>query len=312
MIIKYLTALFVSALMPFAACQAQAVRMEKLLTPEIGGIKQFIDIKTDDTSKPVLLFLSGGPGSSMIRNADTFTQLLKTRFTIVQWDQRDAGKTLQLNSSPVPPSVEQMQDDTLQVVNLLRKEFRQQKIYLLGSSWGNVLGFHVVKQHPELLHAYFAVNPVVSQRASELELLDTLKVHFKDNAAASNELASVNPAFQSDEDLFYVRKWLFYKDGMAAAGTEEFKKMFMLWSASWSPVWKTVMTIDLRDSLRQADCPVYFFVGKNDIQTSASITKAYFDELQAPKKNLFLFERSGHQIHKDEPEKLQQAIISTL
>jgi pimeloyl-ACP methyl ester carboxylesterase len=312
MIRKYLTALFVSALMPFAACQAQAAPMEKSLTPEIGGIRQFIDIKTDDTSKPVLLFLSGGPGSSMIRNADAFTQLLKTRFTIVQWDQRDAGKTLQLNPSPVPPSVAQMQDDTLQVVNLLRKEFGQRKIYLLGSSWGNVLGFHVVKQHPELLHAYFAVNPVVSQRASELELLDTLKAHFKDHAAASNELASVNPAFQSDEDLFYVRKWLFYKDGMAAAGTEEFKKMFMQWSASWSPVWKTVMTIDLRDSLRKADCPVYFFVGKNDIQTSASITRAYFDELRAPKKDLFLFERSGHQIHKDEPEKLQQTIISTL
>lgn len=312
MIRKYLTALFVSALMPFAACQAQAAPMEKSLTPEIGGIRQFIDIKTDDTSKPVLLFLSGGPGSSMIRNADAFTQLLKTRFTIVQWDQRDAGKTLQLNPSPVPPSVAQMQDDTLQVVNLLRKEFGQQKIYLLGSSWGNVLGFHVVKQHPELLHAYFAVNPVVSQRASELELLDTLTAHFKDNAAASNELASVNPAFQSDEDLFYVRKWLFYKDGMAAAGTEEFKKMFMQWSASWSPVWKTVMTIDLRDSLRKVDCPVYFFVGKNDIQTSASITRAYFDELQAPKKDLFLFERSGHQIHKDEPEKLQQAILGTL
>lgn len=312
MIKKYLTALFMSALMPFAACQAQAAPMEKSLTPEIGGIKQFIDIKTDDTSKPVLLFLSGGPGSSMIRNADAFTQLLKTRFTIVQWDQRDAGKTLQLNPSPLPASVAQMQDDTLQVVNLLRKEFKQQKIYLLGSSWGNVLGFHVVKQHPELLHAYFAVNPVVSQRASELELLDTLKTHFKDNAAASNELASVNPAFQSDEDLFYVRKWLFYKDGMAAAGTEEFKKMFMQWSASWSPVWKSVMTIDLRDSLPKADCPVYFFVGKNDIQTSASITKAYFDELRAPKKNLFLFEHSGHQIHKDEPEKLQQTIISTL
>lgn len=309
---KYLTALFVSALMPFAACQAQAAPMEKSLTPEIGGIKQFIDIKTDDTSKPVLLFLSGGPGSSMIKNAEAFTGLLKTRFTIVQWDQRDAGKTLQLNPSPVPPSVAQMQDDTLQVVNLLRKEFKQQKIYLLGSSWGNVLGFHVVKQHPELLHAYFAVNPVVSQLASERELLATLKNHFKDDPAASGELARVDTKFGSDEDLFYIRKWLFYKDGMEYATSDDFRKMFFEWTKTWSPVWTQVMTIDLRDSLRQADCPVYFFVGKNDIQTSASITGAYFDELQAPKKKLFLFERSGHQIHKDEPEKLQQTIISTL
>ena len=312
MIKKYLIALFVSALMPFATCQAQAVPMEKSLTPEIGGIRQFIDIKTDDTSKPVLLFLSGGPGSSMIRNADAFTRLLKTRFTIVQWDQRDAGKTLQLNPSPVPPSVEQMQDDTLQVVNLLRKEFRQQKIYLLGSSWGNVLGFHVVKQHPELLHAYFAVNPVVSQLASERELLATLKMHFKDNPTASGELARVDTTFSSDDDLFYIRKWLFYKDGMDYAASDEFKKMFFEWTKTWSPVWTKVMTIDLRDSLRKADCPVYFFVGKNDIQTSASITQTYFNELQAPKKNLFLFERSGHQIHKDEPEKLQQTIISIL
>ena len=312
MIRKYLTALFVSALMPFAACQAQAAPMEKSLTPEIGGIKQFIDIKTDDTSKPVLLFLSGGPGSSMINNADAFTRLLKTRFTIVQWDQRDAGKTLQLNPSPVPPSVEQMQVDTLQVVNLLRTEFKQQKIYLLGSSWGNVLGFQVVKQHPELLHAYFAVNPVVSQLASERELLATLKNHFKDNAVASGELARVDTKFGSDDDLFYIRKWLFYKDGMEYATSDDFRKMFFEWTKTWSPVWTKVMTIDLRDSLAKADCPVYFFVGKNDIQTSASITKAYFDELQAPKKNLFLFERSGHQIHKDEPEKLQQTIISTL
>ena len=226
--------------MPFLACQAHTVEaapasssaanLETSFTPEIGGIKQFIEIKTDDASKPVLLFLSGGPGSSMIRNADAFTAILKSRFTIVQWDQRDAGKTLQLNPSPVPPSVELMQEDTLQVITFLRRQLKQQKIYLLGSSWGNVLGFHIVKQHPELLHAYFAVNPVVSQRASELELLGTLKEHFRDNPAASQELASVNPAFQSDEDLFYVRKWLFYKDGMAAAGTQEFKKMFMQWS----------------------------------------------------------------------------------
>ena len=307
--------------MPFSACSAQAVpgtvsnnpRAETTtaLTPEIGGIKQFVEIKTDDASKPILLFLSGGPGSSMIKNADAFTSILKSKFTIVQWDQRDAGKTLQLNPSPVPPSVEQMQDDTLQVIEFLRTQYQQEKIYLLGSSWGNVLGFHVVKTHPEWLHAYFAVNPVVSQLASERELLDTLKNHFRDNAAASKDLSTVDTAFHSDADLFYIRKWLFYKDGMAQATSDEFKTMFMQWSASWSPVWRKVMTLDLRRSLTKVDVPVYLFVGKNDIQTSARITTEYFNELQAPRKDLFLFEKSGHQIHKDEPEKLQQIIIRT-
>lgn len=322
MLKNMMLAVLLSCLIPFHACQAQALaqqtpdklqdEMTRSLTPDIGGIKQFIEIKTDDLRKPVLLFLSGGPGSSMLNNATAFTRILKTRFTIAQWDQRDAGKTLKLNPSPGQPTVEQMESDTLQVIEFVRKELKQEKIYLLGSSWGNVLGFHAVKQHPEWLHAYFAVNPVVSQLASEQALLATLKTHFKDDAVASKELAGIDPALDTDDDLYYLRKWLFHKEGKDFATSKEFRDMFFQWAKTWSPVWKTVMTIDLRKSLATAACPVYFFVGKNDIQTSASITQEYFSALQAPKKALFLFEHSGHQIHHDEPEKFQHTIIGIL
>ncbi|GAB3333113.1 alpha/beta hydrolase [Marivirga atlantica] len=292
--------------------QNNSVKIDTLLTPEIGGMKQVVEIKTDDLNKPILLFLSGGPGSSMINTADNFTNSLKNKFTIVQWDQRDAGKTLELNPSPTQPSVEQMKKDTYQVIRFLIKELKQEKIYLLGSSWGNVLGFYIVENHPELLHAYFAVNPVISQLASEMELLKILKVHFKDNPIASKELASVNIPFKIDEDLFYLRKWLFYKDGKEYVTTDAFKKGFLKWSETWSPAWNEVMNIDLPRTLKEVHCPIYFFVGKNDIQTSTEITEKYFEELKAPKKDLFLFEKSGHQIHQDEPEKFQNTIIKTL
>ncbi len=289
-----------------------SVKIDTLLTPEIGGIKQVVEIKTNDSNKPVLLFLSGGPGSSMMNTADSYTNILKNKFTIVQWDQRDAGKTLKLNFSPTQPSVEQMKNDTYQVISFLVKELKQEKIYLLGSSWGNVLGFYIVKNHPELLHSYFAVNPVISQLASEKELLKTLKIHFKENSLASKELASVNIPFKIDEDLFYIRKWLFYKDGKEYVTNDDFKNGFLQWSETWLPVWNEVMNIDLPKTLKEVDCPVYFFVGKNDIQTSTEITEEYFEELKAPKKDLFLFENSGHQIHQDEPDKLQNTIIKTL
>ncbi len=287
-------------------------KIDTLLTPEIGGIKQAIEIKTDDSGRPILLFLSGGPGSSMMNNADSFTNNLKNKFTIVQWDQRDAGKTLKLNPSPIQPSVEQMERDTYQVINFLKKELNQDKIYLLGSSWGNVLGFHIVRNHPELLHGYFAVNPVISQLASEKDLLKALKTHFKENSVATKELASINIPFKIDEDLFYLRKWLFYKDGKEFVTTNDFKNGFLQWSKTWSPVWNDVMKIDLPKTLKKVDCPIYFFVGKNDIQTSTKITKKYFEKLKAPKKGLFLFETSGHQIHKDEPEKFQNTITQIL
>ncbi|NVE01192.1 alpha/beta hydrolase [Massilia sp. BJB1822] len=307
---------------PFFGCKAQnikepeaknlSIEIDELLTPEIGGIKQFVQIKTNDASKPVLLFLSGGPGSSLMGNAESFTGALKDKFTIVQWDQRDAGKTLKLNPSPVQPSVGQMQEDTLQVVEFVRKRLHQQKIYLLGSSWGNVLGFHIVKNHPELLHAYFASNPVVSQLASEKEALEILKTHFQDNALASKELASVNIPFKTDEDLFYLRKWIFYKDGKKNVTSDGFRTGFLQWSKTWSPVWNEVMSTDLPKTLKKVDCPIYFFVGKNDIQTSTRITQEYFAKLQAPKKGLFVFEHSGHQIHHDESGKFQTTIVQIL
>lgn len=318
------TSLFVllSILFQFYACKAQnkkepqseniSHKIDTILTPEIGGIKQVLEIKTDDSNKPVLLFLSGGPGSSMMPAADNFTNILKNKFTIVQWDQRNAGKTLALNPSPNQPSVEQMELDTYQVILFLTKKLNKKKIYLLGSSWGNVLGFYVVEHHPELLHSYFAVNPVVSQLASEKELLGILKIHFKENSLASKELASVNIPFKKDEDLFYIRKWLFYKEGKKYVTSDEFKNGFLKWSETWSPVWNEVMNIDLPKTLKKVNCPIYFFVGKNDIQTSTEITQNYFNDLKAPRKDLFIFENSGHQIHKDEPEKLQNAIIQTL
>ena len=322
MIKKSLLLVLLTILLPLYGSYAQIkielnsenilVKIDTLLTPEIGGIKQVIEIKTDDFNKPILLFLSGGPGSSMMKNADTFTSILKNKFTIVQWDQRDAGKTLKLNPSPSKLSVKQMQEDTYQVINFLIKELRQEKIYLLGSSWGNVLGFYIVKNHPELLHCYFAVNPVISQLASEKALLKNLKIHFKENALANKELASVNIPFKKDEDLFYIRKWLFYKEGKEFATSDDFKKGFLQWSKTWSPVWNEVMNIDLQKTLKEIEIPIYFFVGKNDIQTSTKITKKYFEKLKAPKKDLFLFENSGHQIHQDEPEKFQNTVMQIL
>ncbi|SHM13855.1 Pimeloyl-ACP methyl ester carboxylesterase [Chryseobacterium carnipullorum] len=307
------TNLFIFLLLSvFSLAQVQKIKIDTIITPEIGGIKQAIEIKTDDSGKPILLFLSGGPGSSMMKNADSFTGILKNKFTIVQWDQRDAGKTLELNPSPVQPSVDLMGKDTYEVIQILRKQLKQKKIYLLGSSWGNALGFYIVRNHPELLHAYFAVNPVISQLTSEKELLTILKVHFKEDAVATRELGSVHIPFTNDEDLFYLRKWLFYKDGKKYVTGDDFKKGFLQWSKTWSPAWKEVMKIDLPKTLKKVECPIYFFVGKNDVQTSTVITKGYFEQVKAPKKDLFLFENSGHQIHKDEPELFQNRIIKTL
>lgn len=288
------------------------VKIDTILTVEIGGIKQFVEIKTDDSTRPVLLFLSGGPGGSMMNSASKYTNKLKDKFTIVQWDQRGAGKTLELYPSPIQPSVGQMENDTYEVIQFISKKLKKKKIYLAGCSWGNILGFYIVEKHPEVLHSYLAINPVVSQMASEKLLLIRLKEVYKNNEIALKELSIVKIPFERAEDLFFIRKWLFDMDGKDYAIKDNFKDFFLEWTKTWFPVWQEVMNINLPKTLIEVKCPVYFFVGKDDIQTSTKITKEYFEKLKTPKKDLYLFEYSKHSIQESEPEKFQNIIIENI
>jgi pimeloyl-ACP methyl ester carboxylesterase len=288
------------------------ITIDTVFTPEIGGIKQAIEIKTDNSEKPVLLFLSGGPGSSMINTAAGFTDKLKDKFTIVQWDQRDAGKTLKLNPSPNKPTIVQMQNDTFEVVQFVTKKLNKKKIYLAGSSFGNVLGFYIAQKHPKLLHAYLAMNPVINSLESEKLSLEKLKDVHKDNKTAVEELSVVKIPFEKAEDLFYIRKWLFVTDGNKGATSDGFKKGFLQWSETWFPAIQEIMQMNLQKSLKKVKCPIYFFVGKDDIQTSTKITEEYFNKLKAPKKELYLFEKSAHSVHKTEPEKFQNIVIEEI
>jgi pimeloyl-ACP methyl ester carboxylesterase len=114
----------------------------------IGGIKQFVSIKGKDNSKPLLLFLHGGPGNSVIGYAERFTRKLQENFIVVQWDQRESGKTRTLNKSPEPLTVALFEKDTREMVTTLLQRFHQPKLYLAGHSWGTVLGFYMAKNYP--------------------------------------------------------------------------------------------------------------------------------------------------------------------
>jgi pimeloyl-ACP methyl ester carboxylesterase len=288
------------------------IKIDAVFTPEIGGIKQAIEIKTDNSEKPVLLFLSGGPGSSMMNTAAGFTDKLKDKFTIVQWDQRDAGKTLKLNPSPNKPTIAQMQNDTYEVIQFVAKKLNKKKIYLAGSSFGNVLGFYIAQKHPELLHAYLAMNPVINSLESEKLSLEKLRDVHKGDKTAIEELLAVKIPFEKAEDLFYIRKWLFVMDGNKGATSDGFKKGFLQWSETWFSAIQEIMQMNLQKSLKKVKCPIYFFVGRDDIQTSTKITEEYFNKLKAPKKELYMFEKSAHSVHKTEAEKFQNIIIEKI
>ena len=144
--------------------------IEVLEPVTIGGIQQWIEIRGESVKNPILLFIHGGPGSASIPIARGFQGPWEKYFTVVQWDQRGAGKTYSQNSKEVQRAtmnMERMQEDTLEVVNYLRRRFQRDKIFVLGHSWGSVLGLQLAHYHPDLLYAYVGVGQATSAWKNE-------------------------------------------------------------------------------------------------------------------------------------------------
>jgi pimeloyl-ACP methyl ester carboxylesterase len=277
----------------------------------IGGIKQFITVKTKDSSKPLLLFLHGGPGGSVLGYADKFTNKLQEHFVVVQWDQRETGKTLALNASSQPLTLALFKNDTHALIDSLLRRFKKPKLYLAAHSWGTVLGFYIADQYPELLYAYLPISPVINQLESERIILDIMKVNASKerNADEIKELADIRIPFENGMQLYYHRKWLLHFNHNLS-GAKKFTKDFALtWASTWLPVWTEASKLNLNESIPSLKCPVYFFIGRKDYQTNFKICESYYQKLNAPKKEIFWFENTGHSIPAGEPAQLQSIII---
>lgn len=280
----------------------------------VGGIKQVVKIEGADRSKPLFLFITGGPGSEGIYDENkAYLGELKKYFTVVAWDQRNCGQTLKLNPSPVKLTVALFENDTQELVLALLKQFHQQKLFLMGWSWGTVLGFYMADKHPGQLYAYMTVSPAVNQWESERIALNELKQKAKaqKNKKAITELEKVKIPFKNGEQNYYDRKWLSLLNGEDIGDTTEFKKYFTE-NGEMIALFKEANFINLTASLPKVNCPVYFFVGRNDHQTNYAISEKYYKQLIAPKKDLFWFEKSGHLIPVTEPRLMQEVVIKKI
>ena len=287
-----------------ASCFATVDRKEAV---EVGGIKQWINIKGISDQHPILLFLHGGPGNSAMSYSYKFTNELQKHFLVVQWDQRETGKTKELNPSTKPLSLALMEADVVELINYLRKHFSKNKIYLMGHSWGGFLALRMAALHPELLEACFALSPMVNQLESERLSLAWMmdKAKMQRNQKAVDELSRVRVPFENGEQIYFHRNWLAYFSGSKALS----KPYVEAWAAKWLALFNEASMMNFLVEAPEIRCPIYFFVGRKDYQTHFSLAEQYFLIVKAEKKELFWFKNSGHNLNLTEPKKLQEIVI---
>jgi pimeloyl-ACP methyl ester carboxylesterase len=309
--------------------------VERLEKVRIGGIDQWVSIRGNDRRNPVLLMLHGGPGWVAMPTSWYFQRGWEEYFTVVQWDQRGAGKTYGANDPKViAPTMTRprMVADTEEMVAWLRTEFGKDRIFVLGHSWGSYLGLELAQRRPEWLHAYIGIGQITNGPESERRgWAWTLEQARRDgNAEAEAELLALAPYASGHApvalaDLFKQRKWLNYYGGMVhnrKGGGAEAAAITLspeYTDADVAGVWKAndfstqkllseVLTVDM-GAVRQLRTPVFLLLGRHDHNVSSALGATWFQALQAPRKELVWFEQSAHEVMIEEPGKTLLTLV---
>jgi pimeloyl-ACP methyl ester carboxylesterase len=301
----------------------------------IGGIDQWLSIRGRDRRNPILLFLHGGPAAVTMPASYTFQSPWEDFFTVVQWDQRGAGKTYAANTEQqMSPgmTIEGMTDDAAQVVQYLRQHYGKQKIFLLGHSWGTVLGTRLARQHPDWFHAYIGVGQVVNVRRNE-EIGFAFALHAAKadhNPQAVRELEALMPypgtvpmtlqriGTRSRWETYYGglthgrKDFSYYADAEGLSPDYDQAELDAIGKGSvytLNHLLQPLLGVDL-DDMTDFGCPVLLFVGQHDYTTSHELAEQWFERIQAPSKHLVLFADSAHMVMQEQPGRFLMHLVT--
>lgn len=321
-----------------AVRQQQQARALTLKTPnkieegqfvQTGALAEWVQIRGENCDNPVLLILHGGPGIAF----SVFTPIFRAwehDFTLVQWDQPGAGKTASRNgrAGNHALTIEGMVQDGIEVAEWVLHHLNQRKLILFAASWGTVLGTLMVKRRPDLFWAYVTVGLFVDGKQSEAlgydlaleraqQLLDdeTLKA-----------LQSIGPPPYADLKTIKIERRAMGKVGVETFPTTRdllcaaflspgyaLKDGYAWVRGAQSSVAKllgSMMAYDARQLGTTFEMPLFFFQGALDLYTPTKAVSEYIATLEAPHKELLVWEQEGHLTFLSNPELVRKDLVA--
>jgi pimeloyl-ACP methyl ester carboxylesterase len=81
---------------------------------------------------------------------------------------------------------------------------------------------------------------------------------------------------------------------------------------TFNDIYPQLQDMDFRLDATRLDLPVYIIQGRNDMNNPSPIPEEYFQRLEAPRKQLFIFEQSGHGMIWEEAELFHNIMVNTV
>jgi pimeloyl-ACP methyl ester carboxylesterase len=294
-----------------------------------GGEELYIKVRGQNFDNPVLLFLHGGPGE--LTGPLSFQAYagpeLEKHFIVGYLHQRNTCKS---PSVPVATlTVGQFIKDVHNVVEFLREKFDRDKIFLLGHSFGGILGYMYLLEYEDNNHiekfvsaggAFDAVSLEENGYKTALELAKKTN-----NQQALERLNTLGPPpYEKFEEGMVWRMLIMtmlneMNDGitknfqmskvMSITGIKKIdpewqKKMMVIANAMWSEL----NTIDLEDEVKKINTPILIIAGAKDIMVPFSLMEKGYQNLSG-EKEYFILEKSNHMMFIDEPDLFVSKVI---
>ena len=305
----------------------------------VSGTRQWVLIRTENVANPVVLFVHGGPGTSQLTLMRKNTRPLEKHFTVVNWDQRRAGKSFAAGRDPAGMNIGQFVDDLIDLSSYLAKRFHKDKILLVGHSWGTVIGTLAASRRPDLFSAYIGIGQL--SRVAESELISyqwTLEQARKaTDQSAVEKLTRSGPPPYTGRDWrskflterrflgkyggeYYgsrtgafgvvLRNLVFSREYTVVDRINFFRGIFQSLEALFQEL--HLGNVDLFLQVPEVAIPVYFCLGRHDYEVPSVLSAKYFDALKAPRKQLVWFEHSSHMPNTEEKDQFNAFMIDTV
>jgi pimeloyl-ACP methyl ester carboxylesterase len=286
-----------------------------------------------------LLFLSGGPGGSEAGRVLRFNQELEKHFVVAIWEQRGCGKSYPAIHPKPALTVEQYAADIVELAEMLRARFDETKIYLVGHSWGTIIGVRAIQERPDLFYAYVGAAQMVNALEADRIIYDLVEEHARETGDTQflQVLKAQGPPPYGGKNpvgpyaRIFTREYQAFE--MSANKSEAFRRegdLLMLalrqpeygWvdrinylrglMDTFNVVYPQLQTFDFRRDAPRLELPIYLVLGRHDTNAPSWLSEDYFNLVQAPSKELVFFEDSGHGMIWQEPSKFHDLMVHSV
>jgi pimeloyl-ACP methyl ester carboxylesterase len=288
-----------------------STRIEEAGFITLGGIEQWVTIRGDDDENPVLLVVHGGPGDVLSPYVEEFAPY-EADFIVVQWDQRGSGRTYgRLKDATPDLTLERVAQDGVELADHLTQRLGQEKVMVFGHSWGSVVAVEMVKLRPELFSAYVGTGQVASWAQGVQAQFDYLVERAEttgDEEWAADLTAIGTPDPMNPQQYFTFTRplrshlnpsdtaWLgnLLARAEEVSTPEEFADASAGMDFSGRALFPAIMAEDLFTTASRLDVPVTVIQGSDDWFTPTAPAVAWFEQLDAPTKQIFVLGGAGH------------------